>query len=183
MRRKAVAHIFLALFFILALIKIGMGILYLRGSYFGMEALAEEKKKTSIEGKAPADLMKKLKEREEALRKREEELAKMEARLKPLQEEVEARMAELTELQTKLAAYAKKLAERERALKDAKMAHLVSLYSAMDPAKAAAIMDKLRLETVVKIMRNMKGKSAGKILAMMDPVKGAKISEALSRTR
>jgi flagellar motility protein MotE (MotC chaperone) len=51
----------------------------------------------------------------------------------------------------------------------------------MEPAKAAAIMEKLKLETVVKILRNMKGKAAGRIVAMMSPEKGAKISEALSR--
>ena len=90
-------------------------------------------------------------------------------------------MAELNELQLRLADYAKKLAQREKALKDAKMAHLVSLYTAMEPAKAAAIMEKLKLETVVKILRNMKGKAAGRIVAMMSPEKGAKISEALSR--
>ncbi len=183
MRSKALLRALLVMSCLLVAAKIGLGLVYLKEVRFKGEALAGEKDKAKGQVAAPEDLLEKLKKREEALRRKEEELAKMEARLKPMKEEVEAKMAELTELQTKLAVYAKKLAEREKALRDAKMAHLVSLYSAMDPAKAAAIMDKLKLETVVKIMRNMKGKAAGKILAMMDPQKGAKISEALSRTK
>lgn len=120
--------------------------------------------------------------------KKEKELEEWEARLKrkeaeliPLKKEVETKMAELNDLQTKLTALAGQLAEKEQAMKDEKMGHLVSLYSAMDPARAAAIMGKLKIDTVVLILRHMKGKSAGQILAMMDPEKGAVISEELSR--
>ena len=98
-----------------------------------------------------------------------------------LEQEIETKMAELSELQERLTALAKGLAEREKALQDSKMDHLVDLYSAMEPAKAAAIMDKLKMETVILILRHMKGKSAGQILGMMDPEKGASISEELSR--
>ena len=121
-----------------------------------------------------------LREKEKELRIREEEVKKKEAELLPLKERVDARMAQLNELQDKLTALAQQLAEKEKAMRDEKMNHLVSLYSAMDPAKAAAIMDKLKLPTVVLILGHMKGKSAGQILAMMDPEKGASISEELS---
>lgn len=114
-----------------------------------------------------------LKERELELQKREEELL-------PLKNEIEEKLAELNELQIRLTTYAKKLADREKAMEDAKMGHLVELYSAMEPAKAAAIMDKLQIPTVVLILRHMKGKSAGKVLSMMHPERGAVISEKLS---
>ena len=90
-------------------------------------------------------------------------------------------MGELTELQTTLTAYAKNLADREKALQDARNGHLVAAFTAMEPAEAARIMSKLELSTIVLIMRNMKGKSAGKVLAAMDPEKGAVISEQLSQ--
>ena len=114
-----------------------------------------------------------LKEKELELQKREEELL-------PLKTEIEEKLAELNDLQLRLTAYAKKLADRERALEDSKMGHLVALYSAMEPAKAAAIMDKLKIPTVVLILRHMKGKSAGQVLAMMNPERGAVISEKLT---
>ena len=123
-----------------------------------------------------------LKEREKALSEKEAELKKMEAQLLPLKEEINTRMAELNDLQNSLAAEAKKLAEKEKAMQDAKITHLVKLYSSMEAGKAAAILDKLNIETVVRILGNMRGKSAGAILAMMTPNKGAIISERLSGT-
>jgi len=124
-----------------------------------------------------AELRKKeqeLKEREAAVLKKEQELA-------PLQAEVDAKIEQLNELQETLTAMAKEIAEKEQTLQDEKMTHLVSLYSNMDASKAARIMDKLDLDTVVKILGNMKGKSAGQILAAMSAEKGAVISERLSK--
>ena len=122
-----------------------------------------------------------LRKREQALVEKEEKLKKMEAQLLPLKEEVETRMAELNDLQNSLAAEAKKLAEREKALKDAKITHLVQTYSSMEAGKAAIILDKLQLDIAVRILGNMRGKSAGAIMAMMPPEKGATISEKLSK--
>jgi flagellar motility protein MotE (MotC chaperone) len=122
-----------------------------------------------------------------ALRKKERELRAWERRLKsreaellPLQKEVETKLEELNALQTELTNFAKKLAEREQALEDSKNAHLVSLYTAMEPAKAAVIMGQLKTPIVVQILRHMKGKTAGKIIEMMAPEQGALISEKLS---
>ena len=75
------------------------------------------------------------------------------------------------------------LAEKEKALNDQKISHLVALYSAMDPAKAAVIMEKLKTDTVARILAHMKGKSAGKIMAMMKPERGAVVSERLSQPK
>lgn len=114
------------------------------------------------------------------LKARELELEKREEELLPLKTEIEEKLVELNELQLKLTAYAKRLADREKALEDSKMGHLVELYSAMEPERAAAIMDRLKDPTVVLILRHMKGKSAGKILAVMNPERGAAISEKLT---
>lgn len=121
-----------------------------------------------------------LEKRAQDLKEKELELQKREEELLPLKTEIEEKLAELNELQLRLTAYAKKLADREKALEDSKMGHLVALYSAMEPAKAAAIMDKLKIPTVVLILRHMKGKSAGQVLAMMNPERGAVISEKLT---
>jgi len=153
---------------------------FITSYFFSSEAFAKQDKSTP-QVLAPVVTEETLRKKEEALRQKEKEIAKKEKEYLALKEETEAKMAELNELQLKLARYAKKLAEREKALKDARMAHLVSLYTAMEPDKAAAIMDKLKLETVVKILRNMKGKAAGRIVAMMKPERGAKISEELSK--
>jgi flagellar motility protein MotE (MotC chaperone) len=141
-------------------------------------ALAEEN--TSEE---PEPLLREqaLLEREKRLKEREEELEERERQLIPLQEEIDMKMAELEEVQADLTAFAKRLAEREEALNDTRVQHLVSVYQAMEPARAAAIMGKLDTPTVVLILANMRGKAAGQILESMPPERGAEISGQLSR--
>lgn len=140
--------------------------------------LAEE---AGSPNKQEIPLDEKLRKKEKELRDREDRVKKREDELQLLQDKIDARMSELNDLQTKLLDFSKKLAQRENGLKDAQMSHLVALYSAMEPAKAAAIMDKLNMKTVVRILKYMKGKNAGNIMAVMPPEKGATISEALSR--
>ncbi len=142
------------------------------------DAPQEEKKD---EGKKLETLEQSLRKKEKELLQKEAELKKMEAELIPLKEEIDTRMAELNDLQNSLTAYSKKLAEREKVIQDTRIAHLVKLYSSMEAKKAADILDKLQIDTVVRILGNMKGKEAGGILAMMPVEKGAIISEKLSK--
>ncbi len=121
-----------------------------------------------------------LRQKEKELQQKEEELKKMQMELMPLREEIDTRMAELNDLQNNLTAMAKTLAEKEKVIQDAKIAHLVKLYSTMEAKKAADILDRLQIETVVRILGNMKGKEAGGIMAMLPIEKGAIISEKLS---
>lgn len=109
-----------------------------------------------------------------SVKKKEEELV-------PLKKDIEEKLGELNDLQARLTTYAKTLADREEALKNSKMAHLVELYTAMEPTKAAAIMEKLKMETAVLILRHMKGKAAGQIIALMKPETGAQVVEKPSR--
>jgi flagellar motility protein MotE (MotC chaperone) len=169
--------------------KIFLGGIYLRAEGFSPGpdvALAQEKKKVAppAEKETPERVSaQSLKEKELALRNREQELMKREEELIPLKRDIDEKLNELNELQTKLTTYAKTLADREEAMKETKMAHLVELYTAMEPSKAAAIMEKLKMETVVLILRNMKGKSAGQIIALMKPEMGAQVVEKLSQSK
>ncbi|MBW1915229.1 MAG: hypothetical protein JRI86_09855 [Deltaproteobacteria bacterium] len=129
------------------------------------------------------ELERTLRKRELALIEREDALKKREDALIPLQQEVNAKFDELNALQSQLTAYGKKLVDKEQIKSEAKIEHLVSLYSSMEPRQAAAIMDRLNLDTVLFIMSNMKGKDAGEILALIKPEKGATISEQLSKLK
>lgn len=160
----------------------------IHGIYLGFEpsslggtdlALAEEGEKDPEAGLD--ELKRALRKKEEELKEREAELSRREEDLIPLKNEVDAKIEELNDLQARLTLFAKDLAEREQALNDAKIEHLVSLYSSMEAGRAAVIMDKLHIDTIVLILANMKGKSAGQILARMDPEKGALISEKLCK--
>ena len=166
---------------LLLLIKIVISGLYLQlfPSGFAAPSLA------LAEDTAQPDSLKKrlevLSGKEKNLEVRERLLKKREKELLPLKNEIEKKLADLNDLQSRLTAFSKELADKEKALKDTKIGHLVALYSTMEPAKAALIMNKLTIDTIVRILANMKGKSAGKILAMMDPARGAAVSEKLSK--
>lgn len=171
------------MFFFLLAVKVVISGVFLQTSPLGIAAadvaMAQE---VAVEEEPDLESLElKLRKREQELLKKEAQLKKMEAQLLPLKEEVETRMGELNELQNRLSAEAKNLAEREKTLEDAKISHLVKTYSSMEAVKAAAILDKLRLDIVVRILGNMRGKSAGAIMAMMPPEKGATISERLSK--
>lgn len=141
-------------------------------------AFAEDK---TAEAASTLESEKALLQKEQRLRDWEEELRDREQKLLPLQEEIDQKMVELEEIQADLTAFAKQLAEREAALNDSRVKHLVSVYQEMEPNRAAAIMGKLDIPTVVRILGNMRGKAAGQILASMSPERGAEISEQLSK--
>ncbi|NLD37376.1 MAG: hypothetical protein GX654_10960 [Desulfatiglans sp.] len=178
----------LTLFFVLLGVKIVISGFFLTNSplsiananiVMAQEILPEVKKD---DDRKLETLEQSLRKKEKELMQKEAELKKMETELMPLREEIDSRMAELNELQNTLTAYSKSLAEREKVMQDAKIAHLVKLYSSMEAKKAADILDRLQIDTVVRILGNMKGKEAGGILAMMPPDKGAIISEKLSES-
>jgi flagellar motility protein MotE (MotC chaperone) len=179
-RRTFVGLIVLLSFLLMG--KFILGGIYLRSGSSMVEVVpsvhADEMGKAAVVKIPPGERLAK-KERE--LAEREERLRQKEAELLPLKEEVETRISDLNDLQERLTALARDLTEKERGAREEKIGHLVSLYSAMEPDRAAAIMGKLKLDTIVLILRNMKGKSAGQILSLMDPVQGAMISEELSR--
>ncbi|MFO7783467.1 MAG: MotE family protein [Thermodesulfobacteriota bacterium] len=167
-----------ALLFVLKILLTGMLLTGLPFDLGQRAALAEDKAR---EGTSSLEREQALLNKEQRLRDWEKELKKKEQQLLPLQGEIDQKMAELEEIQDNLTAFAKRLAEREEALNDARIKHLVSVYQEMEPNRAAAIMGKLDIPTVVRILGNMRGKAAGQILASMPPERGAEISGRLSR--
>lgn len=58
--------------------------------------------------------------------------------------------------------------------------HLIGVYSAMEPDKAANLLERIDELTVIKIFSNMKSKKVAAIMAQMEPSKAARISSELS---
>jgi flagellar motility protein MotE (MotC chaperone) len=99
--------------------------------------------------------------------------------LELLKSEIEDRIRELKDLQSRLEGPAKGAKDDYQA----RFEHLVGVYSSMEPASAAALLDKLEDMTVVKIFAAMKSKKVAMILALIDAEKAARISSALSRMK
>jgi len=112
----------------------------------------------------------------EKLRAKEAELKRKERALKELEAKIDKKLEEEKKLAKKL----EELIQKADVLKDKKIKHLVNVYSNMEPARAAKVLETLDKELAVKILAGMKGRIAGEILTNMDPKKAAALSEALT---
>lgn len=109
------------------------------------------------------------------LKEKEKYLEKRKIQLVALQEEINNKIAKLTRLRNEIRAeMAVKKTGEERKLK-----HLIKIYSAMKPQKAASLIEKLDLKLVIELFSRMKGDIVGDILSFVDIEKAAKISEGL----
>ncbi|RMH51036.1 MAG: hypothetical protein D6682_05585 [Zetaproteobacteria bacterium] len=115
-------------------------------------------------------LQKKLDARKKALDERERKLSEMETR-------VLVRIDELKQMEAAL----RDMLKQEESIKSKKIKRLTAVYSAMKPERAAPVVAKMDLETVVKIFLRMDEKKVGKILSFLPPEKAVTISEALTR--
>ncbi|WP_432738378.1 MotE family protein [Maridesulfovibrio sp. FT414] len=112
-----------------------------------------------------------------ALKAKEDELARKERSLRTLEQNLDKKLAELTALEKRL----KKMLADADVLKDAKIKHLVGVYTAMKAKSAAQVIESLDTDLAVKILAGMRGSSAGAILGLVEPKKAAKLSEALTK--
>ncbi len=112
----------------------------------------------------------------ERLRVKEAELKRKEQMLKELKKEIDKKLKEEQKLAQKL----EYLINKAEVLKNKKIKHLVNVYSNMDPARAAKVLETLDKDLAVKILAGMRGRIAGEILTNMDPKKAADLSEALT---
>lgn len=140
---------------------------------------------------APEDeakaLIQMLRQRKQELDRREEALRADEQRLAALKSELEVMLNSIE--QKAKAAEAAKQAEVERKRRadaderKAKLDKMVQIYEAMPVEDAAARLDKLPDRSAIELLRAMKGKTAGAILAQMKPAKAAQLSQRLLSAR
>lgn len=132
-------------------------------------------------------LLRLLQQRKQELDRREEAVRADEQRLVALKSELEALLNSLE--QKAKAAEAARQAEAERKKRAeaderrAKLVQIVQIYEAMPVEDAAARIDKLPDRSAIELLRAMKGKTAGAILAQMKPAKAAQLSERLITAR
>lgn len=111
------------------------------------------------------------------LDKRSEELDRRERDLDLVKTDIETKISQLKELQKKLEGPVNKAVED----KEKNFQHLVGVYSKMDPARAAILLDRMSEDEVARILAAMKSKKVAAIFSNMDPVKAAKISAMISK--
>ena len=110
------------------------------------------------------------------LREREAELDRRERNLRNLEEELDAKLDELRALQAEV----DEMLKEADVVRDEKIAHLVDVYSNMEPPQAAQVLETLNEDIAVKVLAGMRGREAGDILTNVNPQKAARLSEMLT---
>lgn len=138
----------------------------------------------------PREILAMLDQRKKALDKREEEIRVKETRLAALKSEIEgilARHEESLKLAEKIrkdnaedkAVLDQKQAQVDAETRKADQARLAKIYETMPAEEAAARIEKLPSQRALEVLRLLKGKTAGAILAQVQPTKAAKLTEQL----
>jgi flagellar motility protein MotE (MotC chaperone) len=113
----------------------------------------------------------------EQLEQRTKALDTREQTLKQAEKQLQQRIAELEQLE---ASIQQRLADESK-VKNKKIKRLTAVYEGMKPDKAAPVIAKMELATVVKVFLLMDEKKVGKILSFLPPEKAVRISQALTR--
>ena len=104
----------------------------------------------------------------------------LDARQSLIEKSEEGMTARIKELESLVAKMQDQLLQ-EQSLKSKKIKKLAAVYSSMKPEKAAPVLSKMDLGTVVKMFTRMDDKKVGQILSFLSPEKAVKITQALTR--
>lgn len=197
MKRK---HTIERIIFVLVLIKIGLVVIFLNlqenifsNVVFGKPVYAQVKETSSNKkaaknekvtgqaaiGQLDMEILKSFEQKRQDQQKREEALKKREDQLHLLQAEIEQKLNEIKKVQSKI----EQMITVREDIVDKSIKHLVKVYSSMKPAEAGPLIEKLDKEITIQILSRMKGKSAGKILARVNPTLAAQLSEEMAKKK
>jgi flagellar motility protein MotE (MotC chaperone) len=151
---------------------------------------------TNVQGPAissPREVLQMLEQRRRFLDKREAALRGADTHLLELKAELEqivTRHERLVEAEKKRAQLVKAASDADKS-KDPKngggprnvnQAQLAKIYEAMPPEEAAARLERMPERKALEVLRLLKGKSAGSILAEVKPDRAARLTEQLLTT-
>jgi flagellar motility protein MotE (MotC chaperone) len=141
------------------------------------ESLEPQDNPLRLQGPAldvPQEILDMLNQRQRAVERREEAMRTEETRLLSLKKDIEQLLAR-QQLLSKTGPSSKK-PDAESAAK-ATVDQVVKMYETMPPEEAAVRLEKLPTDMALEVLRLLKGKAAGTILASVRPDKAAKLTE------
>ena len=124
----------------------------------------------------PQEVLDMLNQRQRAVERREEAMRTEEARLLSLKKDIEHLLARQIQLSKTGPNGKLKPADAESASKTT-VDQVVKMYETMPPEEAAVRLERLPTEMALEVLRSLKGKTAGTILASVKPEKAAKLTE------
>ena len=146
---------------------------------------------------ADFEALRRIRDREQEVARRESLLANQAGALGNLEASLNQRLREAeaikketeTMLQrneavlTEQQALAEQQKQEDDAQKDARLQHLVTAYSGMKAEQAGSLINSMDDDVAVAILSAMPGGKAGKVLAMVNPDKAARLTKAISEKR
>lgn len=117
-----------------------------------------------------------LHDKEKALQEKESLLREKERRLMVLQQELQKKEKDIEALRQR----AEKVLVELKALKDEDLSRLVAVYTAMKPAAAAPLVEKLDLSYAVEVILRMEPRKAAKLLSAIESKRAAAISRSIT---
>ncbi|MBI5327260.1 MAG: hypothetical protein HZB80_03060 [Deltaproteobacteria bacterium] len=151
-----------------------IGLLILMANSTFVYAETTDVKETGCEDRS-GEIIEAVKKRTNELDIREEKLRIEEERFKTLKAGIDEKIGELAKARKEL----EKVIQDIKAEKQQGMENLVKIYESMPPEEAASRIEKLDEELAVKFLMTMKSKTAGRILAFVEPAKAAKLTQKL----
>jgi flagellar motility protein MotE (MotC chaperone) len=131
----------------------------------------------TVSAYAQDDMIKFVEKKQKEIKEKESTLLKEEERLKVLRKDIDERIEKYTRLLTQLENILKKLEQ----VQDEKFEHVVKSYEVMPPEEAAERLSALPEQTAVKIIRRMKPKKAGTVMAFIGSKKVASLTEIMTK--
>ncbi len=118
-----------------------------------------------------------LRERRKQLESRASALDAREREIRKAEEALRERLRQLEQIEASI----RQRLDEEASIKNKKIKRLAAVYAAMKSDRAAPVIAKMELGTVVRIFLLMDEKRVGKILSFLPPDKAVRISQALTR--
>lgn len=142
-------------------------------------AAATEKTREPEFSPAEVEVLRQLAGRRAALDARSRELDKRDAVLRAAEQRLDAKAQALKDLQTRVAA----LLRQHDAEQDAKMASLAKLYESMKPKDAAAILQTIETDTLLRVVERIRERKLAAIMAEMNTDRARDVTMELIHLR
>lgn len=160
------------------IIMILFSFVFLATSYRTGVAESAESSETPLYGQGANDMAVAIVKRTRELDDRELAVRLEEEKLKSLKLEVEEKVGELKIATAALEALLSQFGEADKE----KIIKLAKVYESMPPEEAATRVEKLEKDLAVRLLKNIKSRQAGKIMAFIEPTIAADLSERFSQS-
>lgn len=151
------------------------GLLTAVGGWAAVDSPTRLHRATNPQAVALEDLSSELDARQRSIERREQSVVDRERELRAIEERLKERTTQLETLRTEIDGLRTQVDEEHHA----RVTVVVKSVEAMKPAAAAAMIAELDRSLAIEVVRSMNKSKAGKLLALVPPELGARLTEGM----